>query len=131
VTEENAADRPRPIAQRIGAEDRDGADRRIVIREEQPIEDEGREEAVEEEIVELDGGAERPDSTMRRRWIANSSAVIPSIVGPVSAVTTAIATLPALLIVAATISEFSRPAIPNGCAERSTDAELRGEFVLS
>ena len=59
MAEDDAADRPRDEAERIGGEGEQGAGQRIVGREEQPVEDQSGGGAVEEEIVPFDGGADQ------------------------------------------------------------------------
>ena len=59
MAEDDAADRPRDEAERIGGEGEQGAGQRIVGGEEQPVEDQGGGRAVEEEIVPFDGRADR------------------------------------------------------------------------
>jgi hypothetical protein len=58
MAEDDAADRPRHEAQRIGGEGEEGAGQRLVLREEELVEHERGGRAVEEEIIPFDGGAD-------------------------------------------------------------------------
>ena len=58
MPEEQPSDRPRREADREHTEHRDRADQRIETREEQAVEDERGQEAVEQEVIPLDRRAE-------------------------------------------------------------------------
>jgi len=58
VPEDDAAQRPREEADRVGGKGRHRACQRVHVREEQLVEHQRRRRAVEEEVIPLDGGAD-------------------------------------------------------------------------